>query len=236
LQADSGKSVARRRYQEYFEDPFLRNGALFMDTAKLKWNILFANAGSENNYDTWLEQYLPLLREVEGPALDLGCGLGNATNFLLGKGIETVSCDFSSTAVAHVRKKFPRAKALIHDMRNRLPFAAGSFGIVVADLSIHYFPWGKTMEIMDEIARILKKEGIFLFRVNSIADDNYGAGRGKELERHYYAYEGSDKRFFDEKDIDMLITEKWRRIKVAEACMDRYGKEKQVWEVALAKC
>lgn len=206
-----------------------------MDTEKLKWNILFANAGMEISYDAWLERYLPHIEAVKGPALDLGCGLGNATNFLLQNGIETISCDFSTTAIAYIRKKFPDARTIIHDMRKRLPFEAGSFGVVVADLSIHYFPWGRTMEIMDEIAGILEENGIFLFRVNSLSDSNYGAGKGKELERHYYACEGGKKRFFDVKDIDTLISEKWQRIRVTEDRMDRYGKEKHIWEVALKK-
>lgn len=206
-----------------------------MDTAKLKWNIIFANAGSEISYDDWLAPYRPQIQEAGGPALDLGCGLGNATSFLLQNGIETISCDFSSTAIAYIRKKFPSARTIIHDMRKSLPFESGSFGVVVADLSIHYFYWEKTLEIMDEVARILAGNGLFLFRVNSVNDTNYGAGEGEELERHYYSCGGSKKRFFDAKDIDTLISEKWQRIRVAEDRMDRYGKEKRIWEVALKK-
>ena len=206
-----------------------------MDTAKLKWNIIFANAGLDISYDTWLERYLPYIESTKEPALDLGCGLGNATSFLLQHGIQTISCDFSSTAIAYIRKKFPKTRALIHDMRRRLPFETGSIGVVVADLSIHYFYWNKTLEIMDEVARILAGNGLFLFRVNSMNDANYGAGEGEELERHYYSCGGSKKRFFDAKDIDMLVSEKWRKIRVAEDQMDRYGKEKHIWEVALKK-
>ncbi len=206
-----------------------------METDKLKWNLIFATAGREILYDTWLERYLPYINIAQGPALDLGCGLGNATSFLLKNGIETTSCDYSDTAIDYIRTKFPQAATIIHDMRNRFPFALESFGVVVADLSIHYFPWGKTLEIMDEIGRILRNDGIFLFRVNSVHDRNYGAGKGKELERHYYSREGSCKRFFDNEDIEALLAGKWQRLEVSEARMDRYGKKKQVWEVALRK-
>ena len=207
-----------------------------MDTEKLKWNILFANPKQEISYDSWLERYLPYIAAAKGPALDLGCGLGNATSFLLKHDIETISCDFSSRAIAYVHKKFPNAKTIIHDMRNRFPFKDDSFVVVVADLSIHYFPWEKTREIMDEVARILQTNGIFLFRVNSVHDWNYGAGKGREIERHYYhSIEGGCKRFFDAKDIDMLIADTWQKIRTAEDRMDRYGKEKRIWEVALKK-
>lgn len=206
-----------------------------MDIEKLKWNILFANARQEIDYDSWLERYVPHIMAAKGPALDLGCGLGNATSFLLNHGIETISCDFSSRAIAYVRKKFPNAKTMVHDMRNRLPFRNESFDVVVADLSIHYFYWEKTREIMDEIRRILRADGVFLFRVNSVKDRNYGAGKGIEIERHYYSFGGNSKRFFDANDIDMLIADTWQKIRAVEAQMDRYGMEKQVWEVALRK-
>lgn len=202
---------------------------------KLKWNLIFSGAGKEIIYDNWLERYLPYIRGTQGPALDLGCGLGNATSFLLQNGIETTSCDFSDRAVSYIQKKFPKAATLLHDMREKFPFESGVFGVVVADLSIHYFSWAKTLEIIDEVSRILREEGIFLFRVNSVDDRNYGAGTGRELERHYYSWDGSSKRFFDKEDIDTLIAGKWQRLEVTENRMDRYGKEKQVWEVALRK-
>lgn len=220
---------------DWLKYPYLRNGALLMDKAKLKWNILFANAGTETSYDAWLERYLPLLREAKGPALDLGCGLGNATSFLLNHDIETISCDFSCRALDYVRNKFPKTTTILHDMRNKFPFEDGKFGIVVADLSIHYFTWEKTREIMGEINRILRAEGVFLFRVNSVNDLNYGAGEGREIERHYYSIEGDKKRFFDADDIAMLIADEWTVIRKAEDRMDRYGKEKHVWEVVLRK-
>lgn len=87
-------------------------------------------------------------------------------------------------------------------MSKGLPFEDNVADIIISDLSLHYFTEQKTFEILDEIKRVLKPNGLLLFRVNSVKDVNHGAGEGKEIEPHLYeTTDGRYKRFFDEEDI-----------------------------------
>ena len=55
---------------------------------------------------------------------------------------------------------------------------------------------------MNEIRRILKKNGILLSRVASVNDFNFGAGIGEELEKNFYFEGAYTKRFFDQEDVN----------------------------------
>ena len=169
-----------------------------MDATKVKWDFLFSE--SMNNdiiYDLWLDKYIGQLKINEKPVLDLGCGSGNNTKYLLEKGISIVSCDYSAVSLKKIRKYLPQAHTVLHDIRDPLPFTDNSFRAVIADLSLHYFSWEKTKEIFCEICRVLENDGLFAFRVNSIKDSNWRAGKGKEIEKNYYRYLGENKRFFE---------------------------------------
>ena len=69
------------------------------------------------------------------------------------------------------------------DLTEPFAFADESFDIVLADLCLHYFSEAMTEKIMLEIKRVLKKGGMLLARVNSIADINHGAGKARSWKR-----------------------------------------------------
>jgi len=179
-----------------------------LDPQHEKWNAVFAGLeDSEPVYDDWLDAYagaLSMARDLG--VIDLGCGSGNDTKYLLERGYQVTACDYSDVAVERVRRIFPQAETKLFDMRDGLPFPDASTRASVADLSLHYFPWKTTRRIVDEIARVLSAGGLFLCRLNSVRDVNHGAGGGEEIERHYYRTEAGPKRFFDGDDIDALFT------------------------------
>ncbi len=205
-----------------------------MDATKVKWDFLFSESmNNEIVYDLWLDKYMGQLKINEKPVLDLGCGSGNNTKYLLEKGISIVSCDYSAVSLKKISKYLPKAHTVLHDIRDPLPFTDNSFRAVIADLSLHYFSWEKTKEIFCEICRVLENDGLFAFRVNSIKDSNWGAGKGKEIEKNYYRYLGEKKRFFEKDDIDRIIDDNWEIITMEENIVSRYKKPKNVWEIVL---
>ena len=89
-----------------------------------------------------------------------------------------------------------------------------------------------TKNILNEIKRVLQKDGILIFRVNSTKDVNYGAGEGEEIEKHFYRTQvGMYKRFFDKEDIEYFF-KKWKNLYINEEQMTRYEKVKEVWKCA----
>lgn len=207
--------------------------------AKEKWNNIHSNYERENiKYDDWLELFQRPIDNCKTPIIDLGCGSGNDTLYLVNRGKKVISCDYSRNAIQNIQKNFPEVERTeCFDMTKGLPFEDNFTDIIISDLSLHYFTERKTFEILDEIKRVLKPEGILLFRVNSIKDINHGACQGKEIEHHLYKNDGIYKRFFDAQDLEKLFTD-WEKLYIHEESMGRYGLEKILWRgaVKVKKC
>lgn len=145
-----------------------------------------------------------------------------------------IPCDYSSNAIQNIQKNFPEVERTeCFDMTKGLPFEDNFTDIIIGDLSLHYFTERKTFEILDEIKRVIKPDGILLFRVNSVKDVNHGAGKGKEIEPHLYETgDGRYKRFFDAQDLEKFFTD-WEKLYIHEEIMGRYDLEKVLWRGAM---
>ena len=190
--------------------------------------------GKRPSYDNWLEKYLDLIKQTKSMILDLGCGMGNDTLYLTEKGFKVISCDYSKEALNSVKKLIPNASTKLVDISKKLPFKDNEFKIIIADLSLHYFDNETTIEIMEEIKRILKKGGYLFARVNSVNDINHGAGQGKKLEENYYFVEGYNKRFFSLDDVNKYFSI-IGKVEANEAEMIRYVKPKKLIEIKVEK-
>ena len=205
-----------------------------MGLHKISWNRYYQLKKKEND-DDWLDKYSNAINEIKKiKALDLGCGNGSNIPFLLKSKANIVACDYSEQAIQQVKNKYKIETAIL-DMRNKLPFEDNEFNVIICDLSLHYFTERETIAILHEINRILSSEGCLYVRVNSINDSNYGAKKGKEIEKHYYSHMGKQKRFFDEDDIDYFFLRRFTCITKRESTSNKYGEIKNLWELALKK-
>lgn len=199
------------------------------ELAKEMWDEIRSRGINRENIinDDWLENFMDEINNCDTPIIDLGCGEGNDTLFLINKGKEVIPCDFSQNTINNIVRNFPEInEAKCFDMVNGLPFPENFTDIIIADLSLHYFCKEDTIKIINDIRRVLRKNGVLIFRVNSINDINYGAGKGKEIERHFYELEdGTYKRFFDKEDIESFFGD-YECIYLKEKVMDRYEKLK----------
>ena len=193
------------------------------------WNELHKKYDRDSiEVDDWLWIFDKKIEEAKYPIVDLGCGCGNNTKYLLEKGKKVIPCDGAINAIYNIRNNFPEVNdALCFDMLNYFPFASNSADLMIADLSLHYFTLEDTIKILKEIKRVLVSKGHLLLRVNSMNDKNHGAGEGIAIEHHLYMTEdGRYKRFFDSKDI--YDTFNMFDIKyVREQTMKRYKLEKK---------
>ena len=207
--------------------------------AREKWNKKYSGEFNEKRatYDGWLDDFFHHILECETPILDLGCGNGNNARYLAKKGKEVVACDYSESALETIKENMPEiSDRMCFDMRDGLPFDDNFTSIIIADLSLHYFTEEDTVRILNEIHRVLKPNGMLLFRVNSTNDINYGALEGEEIEYHYRrnAKDG-DKRFFDKKDLQKFFS-MFSSVYVKEETMsERYEKPKVLWRGAVVK-
>ncbi len=140
-------------------------------------------------------QYFP----NRGRILDLGAGHGQDSAYFVSQGYGVVALDTSDAAVATLEQLkrelgTDRLEVVQRDVIEGIPYSDGSFEVVFAQLSLHYFDNETTKEVFLELARVLKTGGILAFMVNTTKDPEYG--QGQRLEDDYYVIEGKLKRFF----------------------------------------
>lgn len=204
------------------------------DMQLLEWNELFMNYGSKRpKMDDWLDKLQHILRlSDQVPIIDLGCGFGNDTLYLIKKGFKVISCDYSREALKRLSYFIPYPDTRLFNMLDGLPFPDASAKVIIADLSLHYFSSVDTERIIKDISRVLVDGGYLICRLNSINDVEFGAGQGVEIEENYYDIVGKYKRFFDENHIQRFFSG-WDIEYMKECIMDRYPKLKRVWEITM---
>ena len=121
------------------------------------------------------------------------------------------------------------------DLTRGLPFPDASFEVIVAGLSLHYFPWQQTTEILADLRRCLQPGGHLLARLNSTRDPRYRAAEKRLIESNFYLVKGMPKRLFDNHDVEALFKEGWEILAAEERTTHKYGDQKLAWEVAATR-
>ncbi len=131
------------------------------------------------------EPYFPKLSYI----LELGCGVGRDAEFFAQKGYKVVATDGSKVVINQDKKHFADSgiKFSVLDMQEPMPYPVESFDVVYANLSLHYYSHKKTREIVEEIARILKDDGLLAFACKST--DDFHHGNGEEVEKDVFVSE-----------------------------------------------
>lgn len=189
----------------------------------------FERLDKEMKYDLWLDKYYDNIIKNCSSILDLGCGFGNNIKYLLNKGKNVVACDYSDNAIKIVNSNYPSVETKIFDMSNGLKYDDNSFDLIISELSIHYFSEKVTLNIIEELKRILKKEGKLILKVNSVKEFENGVTCGKKIEENFYELNNMKKRFFDETEIKRFF-KNWNVITIEENEMLRYDKIKVALE------
>ncbi len=184
-------------------------------------------------HDPWLNRWLPTLKETAGnrAVLEIGCGMGSDTSTLVHAGLSVLAFDLSAASVAATRIRVPQARVFCQDIRDPFPVREGEAGAVLASLTLHYFPWLETIDILRRVREALPIGGLFFCRLNSTQDKHFGAEGHPTLEANYYLVDGQPKRFFDEASVDALFASGWSVLSKEHQTTQKYLREKALWEV-----
>ena len=182
----------------------------------------------DNIEDNWILDYMKYLPKT-GNLLDLGCGVGQYSIYFYSLGYNVSSCDISSKALEILNEKNKNIKTKIQDMNKPLDYKDNEFDIVFANLSIHFLSDENTKNLLGEIKRILKPNGIFIGSVNSTKAYEFIKDHIIKLEDNYYDSNGRTVRLFDEKSFEKYFID-FDKITLTEKESDRFGKQKNKWE------
>ena len=115
-----------------------------------------------------LDDFFSGMGKLPHPILDLGCGEGGIANALFGKGIIDVGLDNEKGMVKKAKRSQVYKKVILGDAQN-LSFEKDSFNLVFSNSVVEHIP--DINKVLKEVARVLKKNGLFVFTVPS---DRYG--------------------------------------------------------------
>ena len=208
----------------------INNSLQYWDNLHMEYNR------DDIKMDDWLVDFDSIILSSKTPILDLGCGSGNDTLYLINKGKQVISCDQSRNAIDNIKKNFPEVyDTKCFNMLDGMPFDDNSYELIIADLCLHYFREKDTIKILNEIRRILVSGGHLIFRLNSMNDVNHGAGKGNEIETHLYETDDKRlKRFFTEEDIRYFFKD-FNIEYLNEEVMTRYKLEKRLYRGCVSK-
>ncbi len=116
----------------------------------------------------------PELKKVLGDLkgkriLDLGCGNGYWLPYFAKKAKAVNGVDFSPELLriaAKRTKHLKKVKLGFADIGKKLPFSSGRFDVVFASMVLFFLNKAALRRLFKEVARVLKKDGKFIFSVN----------------------------------------------------------------------
>jgi SAM-dependent methyltransferase len=202
----------------------------FSENRKEYWNHAYAmqKERKEQTRD-WLASYADTLG-AQSHILDMGCGTGLSTRHLISRGHSVVATDISDVALTRLRSNVPDVETKVLDFTLGLPWEEETFDHVIADLCLHYFDLDTTMRVVGDIARVLKRNGFLLARVNSIKDTAYGFGKGRLVQSNFFVSDGHYKRFFDRESINQVF-QPFELRTVAEKSIETKRGAKHLYEI-----
>lgn len=92
--------------------------------------------------------------------LDLCCGGGQATRFLVQRSHQVTGLDASSVSLQRARALVPQA-TYVQGLAEELPFEDHHFDVVHTSVALHEMTLPQLQQILREIDRVLKPGGIF---------------------------------------------------------------------------
>jgi SAM-dependent methyltransferase len=200
-----------------------------MDNSVKFWNECHAHYDSgilkeETCWDIFAHQF----SAESGPVLDLACGTGSDSFWLKNRGIPSVAGDYSLTGVKLFHFYLPDIPVLCFDMTNSFPFAKETFGMLICDMGLHFFSEKKTISILHEIRRIMKREGTAFFRINAIEDLEPEKIISKIEPHFYFLKDDVNMRYFTKEDINHFFAD-WSSCDAERTQMTRYGTPRETW-------
>lgn len=141
--------------------------------------------------------------------LELAAGHGRDALYFAEHGFTVLATDFSGVAVDQIRRAAltqglaAQISTIVHDMRETLPLEDPAVDAVFAHMALCMALSTKEIHtIVNEVRRVLRPRGMFIYTVRHTGDAHYGAGKphGDDI----YEHGGFAVHFFSRQLIDAL--------------------------------
>lgn len=103
--------------------------------------------------------------------LELACGIGRTCRWIAPKVKQYTGVDFIPQMIERAKNynsSFPNAKFVVNDGRTLNIFTDNSFDVVYCEIAFQHMPKDVQQSYVDEVYRVLKKEGTFFVQLPKI--------------------------------------------------------------------
>lgn len=168
---------------------------------KSTYNRIAKDWMGDHHGDTWwvegTDKYISFLKP-NAHILDIGCGAGEKSKYLVRKGFEVTGIDFSEAMIGLAKEQVPAGSFFVKDIKQPLRFKKMFDGVFAQAVLLH-IPKNEVINVLKNITKPLKSGGYFYAAVKELRPGNKDEEIVKES-NYGYKYE----RFFSYFTLDEL--------------------------------
>jgi SAM-dependent methyltransferase len=157
------------------------------------YNTIAEDWVKDHDRDSWWQEgtdYFLSLLPKNSNILDVGCGGGIKTRYILSKGYRAMGIDFSDKMIEIAQRENPKVEFKVLDIYDIDTLEETFDGIFVQAVLLH-IPKARVLEVLTKMKKKLNPNGLLYIAVKGIRDD--GIEEDVKIENDYgYEYE----RFF----------------------------------------
>lgn len=173
------------------------------------WDSLYQERGVvQTGLSPKARDAVDFLREAKAErVLDLGCGTGRHTAYLVQNGFELIGCDSSEAALRIVREVLPEVELLVCDAGSP-PYRNQSFDGIFCHAVIQHGTLAAIRKTIAEMHRVLRGGGALFLTVTSTEHPEYQTGHEIEpgTKLHIDAIDGDmPHHYFTEQEMRQLF-------------------------------
>lgn len=153
------KDITVHRIKDLTEEQIVETVLAYSKNAASYAKMWVWNPAHRTDLGTQAKKFL---RFVESGAKVLvpGAGVGRDTEMLTDEGFECTALDISAEILEEAKSRGVKATYVVHDIRQRLPFASKSFDAIFSDSVLEHIPKKDVRKVLNEFYRILRPRGI----------------------------------------------------------------------------
>ncbi len=161
------------------------------DTSAIEYAASFWNEFDKKHFDrimlNWYADQFPGDKIV----LEIGCGPGEVSGYLSRFGVTSIGTDLSRQMIEQARKYFPKVQFEIQDFYH-LTYADNTFDGAIAFYAIVNLQLPDVKRVLEEVKRVLKNDGLFLFTFHI----HEGEGEAQTDVKEFFNKPGAELTFY----------------------------------------
>jgi 2-polyprenyl-3-methyl-5-hydroxy-6-metoxy-1,4-benzoquinol methylase len=141
-------------------------------------------------YKDSLQVFCNLINKEDSKVLDIACGPGNVTQYLLSEkpGLIVLGIDLAANMISLARRNNSNATFQVMDCRS-ISNLTGKFDAVVCAFCLPYLSKEETHKLVNDISTLLNEQGVCY--ISTMEDDYKKSGyetgsKGDQIYMHYY--------------------------------------------------